>query len=370
MAMRFCEPKSFLQIFTDIERTRRQFRFAQIGGSRILSCEMSENARSEPLEEKKSGSMLSEFMEEVPRVWKALPHKLLFGILLLAWIALFQFWGNSSFGYYDTKSMFVWLNTDYTQMPDDEHGKIVPLIILAILWIKREPLLKAAGNTWWPAYGLLLFAIALHLAGHSVQQVRVSAVAFGIGLYALTGIVWGRQWMARSFFPMFLLVFCVPLSTLSEAITFPLRLFVTKISVGIAHTGLGIDVYSAGSQIMDGRGHALYDVAPACSGMRSLIAMGLITIIYSFLTFESNFRRLIVVASALPFAVLGNIARVTTVILVGEAFGKDAGAMIEQKFGFLTFGIAIGCMLGVGWLLRENRKEKPPDAPLPMEAAI
>jgi exosortase len=334
---------------------------------------MSENAHPEPLETKKGGSAISDFIAEASSFWKQLPHKLLFGILLLAWVALFQFWGNSSFGYYDTKSMFVWLNIDYGQTVDDEHGRIVPLIILTILWIKRDELLKAAGNIWWPAIALLVFSILLHLAGHSVQQVRVSAIAFALGLYALTGIVWGRQWMAKTFFPMCLLIFCVPLSTISETITFPLRLFVTKISVGIAHTGLGIDVYNAGSQIMAGHNNSpLYDVAPACSGMRSLVAMALITIIYAFLNFKSSWRRIAVIVSALPFAVLGNIARVTTVILVGEAFGKDAGAMIEQKFGFLTFGVAIGCMLGIGWLLRENRKPKntppPPDASLPMEA--
>ena len=331
---------------------------------------MSENARPEPLEEKKGGSMLTEFLEEAGRFWNALPHKLLFGILLLAWIALFQFWGNSAFGYLRTSSMWSWLNTTYTTAPDDEHGRIVPLIVLVILWMKREDLLKAVGKVWWPAFGLLAFAIFLHIAGHSIQQIRVSILGFVIGVYALMGIVWGRHWMARSFFPMFLLLFCIPLSTTSETITFPLRLLVTKVSVAIASGGLGIDVYSAGSQIMDSRNHRpLYDVAPACSGMRSLVAMALITIIYSFMTFKSNWRRMTVIFSALPFAVLGNIARLTTVILVGEVFGKEWGGWIEQKFGFLTFAVAIGCMFAVGWLLREDRKEKssPPSSPLPME---
>lgn len=329
---------------------------------------MSENARSQPVEEQKRGSMLSEFLEEAPRFWAALPHKALFGVLFLAWLALFQFWGNSSFGYYDTKSMFKWVNIDYGQMPDDEHGRIVPLIVLVILWVKREELLRAAKDVWWPAFGLLAVAVALHVAGYLVQQVRVSVFAFVIGLYGLMGLVWGRQWMARTFFPMFLLFFCIPLSTLSERITFPLRLFVTKVSVGIANTGLGIEVYNAGSQILNGQGHPMYDVAPACSGMRSLVAMALITFIYSFLSFQSNWKRLVIIGSALPFAVLGNIARITTVILVGEAFGKEYGAMIEQKFGFLTFGVAIGCMLGVGWLLREKKPEPKDGDALSMEA--
>lgn len=352
----------------------------------MLSCEMSENPGPEPVTERKGGlkseesssgeralsnnfliSMIQEFQQEFPKFWKALPHKLLFGILLVAWVALFHFWGNSSFGYYVTRSMFVLLNTVYTQFTDDQHGQIVPLLVLVLMWIKREELLSAAKNTWWPALGLLIFAVVLHIVGYAVQQVRVSVIAFIIGLYALTGVVWGRTWMACTFFPMFLLFFCIPMATLFEAITFPLRLIVTKISVGIANTGLGIEVMSAGSQILDTKGRPLYDVAPACSGMRSLVAMGLITFIYSFLSFKTNWRRAIIIASALPFAVLGNVARITTVIIVGDAFGKEAGAKIEQNLGFLTFAVAIGCMLGVGWLLRENRKPAAPPAPLPME---
>lgn len=329
---------------------------------------MSENPRTEGVGAE-NPSILSEFLDEFSKVWSALPHKALMAILLLAWVAMFHFLGSSSFGYLNTASMFQWLQMDYRSNPDDEHGQIVPLIVLVILWIRRDELLKVAKDPWWPALALLVLALGLHILGYAVQQIRISIMAFVLGIYAITGIVWGRKWMYASFFPMFLLAFCVPLAAMSEVITFPLRLFVTKISVGLAHNGLGIDVFSAGSQIMDGRGRPLYDVAPACSGMRSLIAMALITIIYTFLNFKSWWKRGVIIFSALPLAVLGNIARVTTVIIVGEIFGKDAGAMIEQKFGFLTFAVAIGGMLLVGWLLRENRPSDPDEPTLPPNPA-
>jgi exosortase len=318
---------------------------------------MSENARLEPV--KKGGSILSEFQEEVVRVWNLLPHKALFAVLFLPWIGLFQFHGNSAFGYYISKSMFGWLNFAYGRSPDDEHGRVVPFLVLALLWIKRDELLRAVKSTWWPALTLVVVGLLLHVMGFAIQQIRVSAIGFILGLYGITGIVWGRQFLVASFFPMFLLLFCVPAGTTADLITFPLRLIVTKVSVAIAHYGLGIDVFSVGSQIMNENREPLYDVAPACSGMRSLVAMALITSTYSFMSFKSNWRRLVIIVTALPFAVLGNITRITTVIIVGEVFGKQWGALIEQKLGFLTFGVAIGCMLVVGWLLRENRSKSP-----------
>jgi exosortase/archaeosortase family protein len=77
---------------------------------------------------------------------------------------------------------------------------------------------------------------------------------------------------------------------------------------------------------------------------------------------------LFIVAMAFPVAVLGNVVRITTVILVGDAFGKEYGAMIEQKFGFITFAVAVGAILLTGFILKED-KPKSVEAPeMPLDA--
>jgi exosortase len=156
---------------------------------------------------------------------------------------------------------------------------------------------------------------------------------------------------------MVLFVFCIPLGTVSEAITFPLRMLVTKISVGIAQIGLGIPVLREGTQIFDADKTFRYEVAVACSGIRSLISLAALTLIYGFLNFQSSWRRMIIFASAVPLAVAGNVARITTVIVAAEAFGEKAGVFVEQKLGFLTFGVALGLILLLGYLLRERPRE-------------
>jgi exosortase len=158
-------------------------------------------------------------------------------------------------------------------------------------------------------------------------------------------------------FPIFLLLFCIPFGSLADPITFKLRMLVTKVSVGIAHHVLGIEVFRDGSQILGKYGRALYDVAPACSGMRSLVAMSALAVIYAFLNFDTVWRRAVLIGFALPLAVLGNIARITTVIVVGEVVNPKAAVAVEQNLGFVTFVVAIAGMMLLGWIIRE-RPEK------------
>ncbi len=293
-------------------------------------------------------------LDEISDSLAQLPDKGLFAILFLAWVGLFQFLGNSTLGYVETRSLFGWLKYCYDMSVDDEHGYLIPFVVLALFWWKKKELLEVPKYVWWPALGIVALALFLHIGGYIVQQTRISAVAFAVGLYGLMGAVWGFRWLQATFFPMILLAFCVPLGTLADFITFPLRILVTTISVGIGHEILGVDIFRNGSQILSGAGKPLYDVAPACSGIRSLVTMLAMTTIYGFTSFQKPWKRLLILVMAAPVAVAGNVARITTVIIVGEAFGQDAGLMVEQKLGFVTFAVAIGLVLALGYLIREK----------------
>lgn len=290
---------------------------------------------------------------DLRRLWDSLPDKPLFLVLAGAWVALFHFLGNSTFGYTDTGSLFLWLEYVYSQSADDEHGRLIPFVVLALLWWKRRELTTVTKRPWWPGFAVLTAGLLLHVAGFVVQQTRLSAAGFFIGLYGLSGLVWGRQWMRATFFPGFLFVFCLPLGTLAEAITFPLRMLVSVISVGAGH-GLGIEVARNGTQILGGGGNYHFDVAPACSGIRSLTALTALTTIYGFMNFRAGWKRLVMVLVAVPVAILGNVLRITGMIITAEAFGEGAGLKFHDSAGFVVFAVAIVCVLGLGHLLREE----------------
>src|SRR5581483_11850964 len=97
-----------------------------------------------------------------------------------------------------------------------------------------------------------------------------------------------------------------------------------------------------------------YDVAPACSGIRSLVSLLALTTIYGFVSFRTTWKRVLVGAMAVPLAIFGNVVRLITVILAGSMYGQEKGQMIEQKLGFVTFAVALGLTLLLGRLLRER----------------
>jgi exosortase len=284
--------------------------------------------------------------------WRQLPNRGFFFALAAAWVALFVFLGNTTFNYLDSPSLLAWMFNIYTSpLVDEGHGLLIPFVVLALFWWKRKELLAQPPGLWRPATGLIGFALLLHLVGYLAQQQRLSVIAFFLGLYGLTGLAWGRHWLKASSFPFFLLAFCIPVGEFAAPLTLPLRLLVSRIVEIVAHLGLAPDLIREGTQLFDSQHTFGYEVAAACSGIRSLVALLALTTIYGFMNFKSPWKRAVMMLVAAPLAVLGNVVRLCFTIMVAESFGQNAGKAVETNFGFITFAVAVGCAFLVArWL--------------------
>lgn len=309
--------------------------------------------------------------EEIRAYWRQLPDKGLFFGLLLAWLTLFHFWGSSSFGYVPSSSLFDFMRVSYQEnkITDDTHGTFIPIVVLGIMWWKRNDLFSRPLTTWWPGLLLVLAGALTHVVGYLIQQQRLSIIGLFIGIYGLTGLVWGLNWLKASFFPFFLFGFMVPVGSLIETVTFPLRLAVTWIVTHLFDDLLGIGVIRAGTQLFNPMGDYQYDVAAACGGMRSLIAISLISISYGFLMFRSPWKRLIMVAASLPLAVIGNVVRLSFIVAAGEIGGQKMGNDVHDS-GFFSLLPYIPAIFGVMYIGRLLEKTEPAPNPVPQTQTL
>ncbi|SPE60470.1 Eight transmembrane protein EpsH [Verrucomicrobia bacterium] len=317
-----------------------------------------------------NNGILEEFRLEFLECWQRLPNKGFFLFLLAAWLGLFQFLGNSTLGYVHSSSLLRWMHDVYQPNSnpggfDDAHARFIPLVVLVLFWWKRKELMALPLKAWSPGLMLVGLGLALHILGFAVQQPRLSIIALFTGIYGLMGLAWGPAWLKASFFPFFLFAFCVPLGTLALSITFPLRLLVCQLVELICNTFLAIDVTREGTALIDPSGHYRYEVAAACSGMRSLIATVAMGLIYGMLSFRTWWRRALIIASAFPLAVLGNVIRMLTIVIAAELGGQEWGNWVHEGgpggiLSLLPYVPAFGGMLLLGHWLREK-----PRAPAP-----
>lgn len=302
---------------------------------------------------------MTEFKKEFAEVWPRITNKPFFFALLAAWLLLFHLIGNSSFGYYNTGSLLKWMFNTYNEpSSDDSHGLLIPFAVLGLLWWKRKELLELPQRAWWPGVGLLLLAAVMHVIGYVVQQPRISIAAFFTGLYALVGLTWGWRWMKATFFPFALFAYCMPLSSLDmlTTITLPLRILAAAASTALAHGVLGLEVVRQGTMIFNPAHSFSYEVAAACSGIRSLIALSALMVIYSMMSFRNPWKRAGIVLLCLPLALFCNVLRVLAMVVCGETFGFEAAKTTDNVAWLFTFALAIAVMFVIShfWADKDN----------------
>jgi exosortase len=323
------------------------------------------------MDEQPSDRVLKEFQIEFLDSWRRLPNKGFFLVLLAAWLALFHFLGNSARGYAPTSSLMGWMYIVFNPKGGEDStgdiGNWVPLLVLVLFWWRRKTLLATEPKLWAPGLLLVGMGLAIHMAGYVVQQPTISIVGLFTGLYGLMGLAWGPAWLRASFFPFFLFAFMIPLGSLSVPITFRLRVWVCQIVEGICGNVFAFDIVREGTALKNPAGNYQYDVAAACSGIRSLTATAAVALIYAWISFSSWWKRGLLIASAFPLAVFGNVVRLLTIIVAAEFWGQEAGNTVHEGgwmgiFSLLPYIPAFAGLLLLGrWLQRGEDMQKRDD---------
>ncbi len=265
---------------------------------------------------------------------------------------LFHLQGNTTDVRAYGQSALLWMVHRWNESGGDlSHGWLIPFVSAGILWFKRRELMSLPKNSSRIGLAVVVLALLLHWIGAKSQQTRLSLAGLVLLMWGVPFYFYGWQVARLLLFPCAYLIFCIPLNFL-DSLTFPLRIMVTIAATGLLN-GLGIEAQRSGSAIYStAAGGFNFDVADPCSGLRSLLAMTALTAVYAYLTQKTLVKQWLLFFASIPLAIIGNIARITTVALVAEAFGqKLASGLYHDYSGYVVFSVAIGLMVGVGSLL-------------------
>lgn len=247
-------------------------------------------------------------------------------------------------------STAVWAWQAWNPAANQEHSKLVPLIFLGLIWFARDKIRQAPKSG--SPLGLIFVGagVLLFLVGARCLQPRLALLSLPFLIYGSVMFLWGRQVARIILFPCAFLVFMIPVAAIEQA-TFRLQFVITG-AVGALSNLVGIRIEAVGTTLTALDGSFNFQIAEGCSGIRSLIAMTMLAAIYVHLTQKELWKKILIFAFSIVFAIAGNVGRIFTVVLVAKWINPELAAGIYHDYsGFVFFPIALAAMLGFSRLV-------------------
>ena len=279
---------------------------------------------------------------EAPRAWPSL-----IGALVLLW------------GYWPTllSMQKVWA-TD----PRYSHGFLIQLFSFFLLWTRRGKIIQpwSAPSPW----GLAPIALgaAMHFGGSATNQDWIEAASLIPSLAGLCVLTWGWDALRPCLAPIAFLAFMIPLPYRVElGLGGPLQDLATRSSAFVLQV-FGLPALRQGNTIT--LGHTKIGVVEACNGLSMLTFFFAISVGLTLVSHRAWIERTLIVAGAIPIALVANVARITATGLLVEGVGHGvAGVDFHDLAGYLMMPLGLGLLQAEGVLIARLFPEAPPVSP-------
>jgi len=236
------------------------------------------------------------------------------------------------------------------------HGPIILAVSVWLIWRKRFEFaaLRAKPEGVW-GFLILMMGLLLYAFGRSQNIIMFQTGSQILVLLALVLIFKGWAAARLMWFPLFFLLFMVPLpGALVTALTAPLKTAVSAVASSILYYA-GFPVGRSGVMLTVGQYQLL--VADACAGLNSMFTLEALGMLYmNLMNYKSAARNITLAALLIPISFCANIVRVMILVLVTYYLGDEAGQGFIHGFaGMVLFMAGLMMMLLVdkplGWLL-------------------
>lgn len=197
------------------------------------------------------------------------------------------------------------------QLSSDEdfsYGLLLPLVSAYLVYLKWPELRRESWRPSWLGLVIMALALILYMAGKLAAQfysTRISFIMFTVGVLLLTG---GWKILRQLAFPILLLVLMLPLpSIITGNITLPLQMISSHLAANFLMF-LGYPLLLKGNVI--DLGVRQLQVVAACSGLRYILSLLALGIIYCYFYQRCLWKAAILLISLVPSAILANALRV------------------------------------------------------------
>ncbi len=242
----------------------------------------------------------------------------------------------------------VWRQVEYYS-----HGFLVPFVALWVVNRLARRLARIPRERDIRGLVVIAASLFLNLWGVLTDSVFVAGVGFVSAAAGATLYLCGMQWLRTLAFPVGFLAFMVPLpEAWITPVIVQLQLVASGFAVDLLQWG-GMSLLREGNVIILPGGESVF-VAEACSGITSIVTMLPLGVFLAYFTERTLIRRVVLVVSVIPLAMLGNLLRVTGTLVACHYVGVDAATKgpLHDWSGVATYVLGCLALLCVGALMR------------------
>jgi exosortase len=215
------------------------------------------------------------------------------------------------------------------------YGLLVPPIALYIAYSRRDQTLALPAQPDFRGLGLTLLACFTFLAGDLAAEFYLARISIVFMLAGVTWTFWGLPRLKTLAFPFVLLSTMVPLPAIVfNTLAAPLQLFASRIATDLAQLA-GTSIYRDGNIIH--LANTSLGVAEACSGLHSLTALLVASLLLGFLEDASILGRILLFILSVPLAIAVNVVRVAGTAVLADYQTEFAMGFYHSFSGWLVF---------------------------------
>ena len=257
--------------------------------------------------------------------------------------------------------IFLKLVFDWYTLPDFSHGFLIPFFAVYILWNKKHDLRKLPVRPMWFGILIVLTSMLVLLAGIYGAELFLSRISF---IFLIAGLIitfYGWDFLRELKVIILLLVLSIPIpAIIFNQITFPLQLLASQIAA-ISLQILGVPVLRDGNVIQ--LATIRLEVAEACSGIRSLMSLFTLSILYGYFIEDRRSHRILLAIASVPIAVAANSVRIIGTGLCVQYWDPDRALGFFHEFsGWVMFIVSLLCLyclhLAMQFFSRDNEASK------------